>query len=80
MKIKVYIQLLMLFPMSLKLERAPEVKPEVPLKLTILSFWTLFDDIFKFKTKFWNRKYLPRTGSALEIHDFELKDTFLTTD
>ena len=27
----------MLFTMSLKLERAPKVKPEVPLKLTLLD-------------------------------------------
>ena len=30
-------KLLMLFPISLQFESAPEVKPEVPLKFTLLS-------------------------------------------
>ena len=44
-------QLLMLFPMSLKLERAPEVKPEEPLRLALLSYWSFFWRQIKIQNK-----------------------------
>ena len=70
-------QLLMVFSMSLKLERAPEVKPEVPLKLMLLSFWLFFwrrililNEILKPEVHFPNRKYLFKTGSSFLNHGF----------
>ena len=59
----------MLFLMSLRWERQPELKPEVPLKFILLSFWTFFENSFRFYIKFsilWNRKYPTQTGSTLE--------------
>ena len=81
----------MLFP-SLKLERVSEdrfrfkthfwnrkypLRPEVPLKFTILSFqihfWkriTILNEIFKPEVPFPNRKYLFKTANSIKNHDF----------
>ena len=69
---------MMLFQMSLELKRVPEVKPEVPIEYTLLSFWAFLEDRFKFLTKFRNRKYPPQTGSFLKIHNFETGTTGFT--
>ena len=36
------------------------------------AFKEIFDDGFKFDMKFWNRKYVFKTGSPVQNHDFEL--------
>ena len=56
--------------MSLKLQRVPEVQPEVPPKL---AFWDL-------KQNFETGSTPSQTGSALGIHDFELPNKLLETD